>query len=60
MKLKIKLLLIMTMIKNITTQEFNKLAAENFIARLAQANLARKSNIANLEKKTGFNVNLKN
>ena len=50
----------MTMIKNITTQEFNKLAAENFIARLAQANLARKSNIANLEKKTGFNVNLKN
>ena len=46
--------------KYITTQEFNKLTAENFIARLAQGNLARKSNIANLEEKTGFNNNLKN
>ena len=29
--------------KYITTQEFNKLASENFTARLAQANLARKN-----------------
>ena len=29
-----------------TTQEFNKLTSENFAARLAQANLASKTDIA--------------
>ena len=33
--------------KYITTQEFNKLTAENFTARLAQANLASINDIAN-------------
>ena len=33
--------------KYIITSEFNKLTAENFDARLAQANLASKSDIAN-------------
>ena len=33
--------------KYITTPEFNKLTLKNFAARLAQANLARKSGIAN-------------
>ena len=28
--------------KNVTTQEFNKLSAENITARLTQANLASK------------------
>ena len=81
MKLKIKLLLITTLInilllKNfngrkfysrksywkistrefseqnyITNQEFNKFTAENFTGRLAQANLASKSDIANFVKK---------
>ena len=36
----------------VTTPEFNKLTAENFAARLAQANLASKSDIANFVKKT--------
>ena len=36
----------------ITTEEFNKLPSENFTARLAKANLASKSNIANFVKKT--------
>ena len=35
----------------VTTPEFNKLTAENFAARLAQANLASKSDIANFVKK---------
>ena len=35
--------------KYITTQEFNKLTSESFTARLAQANLAGKSDIATLE-----------
>ena len=35
----------------VTTPEFNKLTAENFAARLAQANLACKSDIANFVKK---------
>ena len=38
----------------ITTPEFNKLAAENFAARLAQANLASKNDIANFVKKTDW------
>ena len=37
--------------KYIPTQTFNKLTAENFTARLAQANLASKSDIANFVKK---------
>ena len=36
--------------KNVTTQEFNKLTAESFTARLAQANLASKNYIADLVK----------
>ena len=36
---------------DITTPEFNKIIAENFAERLAQANLASKSNIANFLKK---------
>ena len=32
--------------KNITTQEFNKLTSENFDARLKQANLTSKNEIA--------------
>ena len=40
-----------------TTQEFNKLTAESFTARLAQANLASKSDIANFVKNTDLNKN---
>ena len=40
-----------------TTKEFNKLTAESFTARLAQANLAGKNGIANLVKKTDLNKN---
>ena len=43
-----------------TTPEFNKLTAENFTARLAQANLASKSNITNFVKKTDFDDKLNN
>ena len=45
--------------KYITTKDFNKLTVENFAARLAQANLAKKSNIANFVRKTGFDDKLK-
>ena len=45
--------------KYITTQEFNKLASENFNARLAQANLASKIDISNFVKKTDFDNKLK-
>ena len=38
--------------KYITTQEFNKLIAENFIARLGKSNFANKNDIANFVKKT--------
>ena len=37
--------------KYITTPEFNKFTAENFAARLAQANLPSKKDIANFVKK---------
>ena len=40
--------------KYITTPEFNKLTSGYFAARLAQANLASKSDIANFVKKTDF------
>ena len=46
--------------KYITTPEINKLTAENFATRLAQANLASKSDIANFVKKTDFDDKLKN
>ena len=46
--------------KYITTPEFNKLTAENLAARLAQANLAIKSDIANFVNKTDFDEKLKN
>ena len=45
--------------KYITTQEFNKLTAEDFTARLKQANLGSKSDIANFVKKTNFENKLK-
>ena len=45
--------------KYITTPEFNKLTAESFAARLAQANLASKSDIVNFVKKTNFDDKLK-
>ena len=44
---------------HITTPEFNKLTGENFAARLAQANLASKNDIANFVKKTDFDDTLK-
>ena len=43
--------------KYIATPEFNNLTAENLDARLAQANLARKSDIANFVKKTDLMIN---
>ena len=46
--------------KYITTPEFNKLTAENFAVRLAQLNLARKTDIANFAKKSDFDNKLKN
>ena len=45
--------------KYITTSEFNKLTAEDFAARLEQANLASKSDIANFVKETDFDDKLK-
>ena len=45
---------------NYITPEFNKLTSENFAARLAQANLASKSDIGNFVKKTDFDDKLKN
>ena len=46
--------------KYITTPEFNKLRAENFTARLKQATLETKGDIADFVKKTDFNDKLKN
>ena len=46
--------------KYITTKEFNKLSAANFAARLKQANLAYKNDIANFLKKTYFDEKLIN
>ena len=40
--------------KYITTQELNNITSENFNARLAQANLASKSDIAKFAKNTDF------
>lgn len=44
----------------ITTKEFNKLLADNFAAKLKQANLAYKNDIANFAKKTYFDERLIN
>ena len=46
--------------KYINTQEFYKLASQKFAARLAQANLASKKDIAALAKKTNFDDKLQN
>ena len=43
--------------KYITTQEFNKLTSENVNTRLAQANLASKSDIANFIKRQILMIN---
>ena len=46
--------------KYITAQEFNKLTLDNFAARLAQANLAIKSDVTNFVKKIDLDDKLKN
>ena len=46
--------------KYIITQEFDKLTAKDFTARLAQINLASKIDIVNFVKKTDFDDKLKN
>ena len=46
--------------KYIYTPEFNKLTAEHFSARVAQANVASKNDIANFVKKIDFDNKLKN
>ena len=57
MKLKI---LIYNSDKYVTTQEFNNLTSGDFSAKIAQENLASKSDIANFVKKTDFEGKLKN
>ena len=42
--------------KYITSPEFNKLTAENFAARLTQANVASKNDIVNFANKTATNI----
>ena len=44
---------------NILLQEFNKLTSENITAKLKQANLASKNDIANIVKKIDFDEKLK-
>ena len=61
MKLKRKLLLIMMMINILSFKNLiNKLTAENVTARIAQASLVSKSDIANFVKKTYLNKNESN
>ena len=43
--------------KYVTTQEFNKLTAETFTARLAQADLASKNDIADFVKRQILTIN---
>ena len=45
--------------KYITTTEFNNLIAENFSARLAQANLASKNDLVTFVKMTDFDDKFK-
>ena len=59
MKLKKKIIDHDNSTKYITTQEFNKLTSQNFVARLAYANLASKNDIANFVKNTDFDDKLK-
>ena len=47
-------------VKYITTPEVNKLTAEHFAARLAQANLPSKSDIVNFVKKKDFEDKIRN
>ena len=47
-------------IVNITTPEFNKVTIETIASRLAEVNLASKTDIANLVRKTDFDDKLKN
>ena len=44
----------------ITTQQLNKLAKENFAARLKGAKIATKAHIVDLMRKTDFDDKLKN
>ena len=44
----------------INTQEFNKLTVQNFVLRLAQANLASKNDVVTFVKRTGFDNKFKN
>ena len=46
--------------KYLTKQDFNNLRPENFAARLKQASLASKSNIADFVKQANFDEKLKN
>ena len=46
-------------VKYFTTQDFNKLTSENFTARLKQANIARKNDVAYFVKKVDFGNTLK-
>ena len=59
MRLKAKYLILSTWYQCITSPEFNKLTAEQFAARLKQANLASKNDIGNLVKKTDFDYKQK-
>ena len=45
--------------KFITTKEFNRLAADNVAARLTQANLVSKNDIADFVKEVDFDEKLK-
>ena len=58
-KLKIKLMIIIIVISILLHRNF-KINSEKFAASLAQANLASKSDIAALIKKTDFDDKLKN
>ena len=48
----------MIIAKYINTQEFNKLTADNFTARLKQANIASKNDISNFVNKADFDNKL--
>ena len=45
--------------KYFTSQEFNNWTVDNFVARLAEAKLTAKNDIANFGEKTGFDEKLK-
>ena len=58
MNMKRKLLVVTIVISILLPQNLISLTAENFASRLKQANLARKSDIANLVNKTDFDDKL--